>query len=64
MPGVDLIDATKYQAYQGVKSDPGEDAATASAGPMAHAPQDTVTVGTATGGAETMICKRDTNPQC
>ena len=64
IPGVDFIDATKYRAYLGVKSDPGEDAAMVSAGPMAHAPQDMATVGTATGGAESTTRKRDTNPQC
>ena len=64
MPGVDFGDGTKYRAYLGVRSDPGEDAAMASAGPTAHAPQDMASVGTATGGAETTTCKRNTNPQC
>ena len=64
MPGVKIVDAAKYQAYLGVKSDQGEEAATASVGPAAHAPQDTVTMKTATAGAETMTHKGDANPQC
>ena len=63
MPGLEFVDAAKYRAYLGVKSDQGEEAATASVGPTAHAPQDTVTMKTATVGAETTTHKGDTNPQ-
>ena len=63
MPEVEYVDATKYRAYIGAKSDPGEDAATVSAGPTAHTPQDMATVRTATAGDETTTRKRDTNPQ-
>ena len=64
MPRVEFVDPVKYWAYIGVKSDPGEDAAMVSVGPTAHAPQDMMIVRTAIGDAETMTCKRDTNPQC
>ena len=63
MPGVEFVDAAKYRAYLGIKGDQGEEAATVSTGPTAHAPQDMATIKTATAGAETATCKGDTNPQ-
>ena len=64
MVGVEFVDPEKYRAYIGARSNPGEDSATVSTGPTAHAPQDMVTIRTATASAETMTCWRDINPQC
>ena len=64
MPGVEFVDAAKYRAYIGAKSDPGEDAAMPSTGPTACTPQDTATISTATARDEIITLKGDTNPQC
>ena len=64
MLGVEFVDPVKYQAYLGVKSNPGEEAATASTRPTAHTPQDTVTIMMITPSAETVTRKGDATPQC
>ena len=63
IPGVEFIDAAKYRAYLGIKEDQGEEVITASAGPMAQAPQDMAAIKTTPTPAETTTCKGDANPQ-
>ena len=46
MPGVDFIDATKYQSFLGIKPDKGEEVTTASAGTPAQAPKDSAAMET------------------
>ena len=64
MLGVEFVDSVKYRAFIGARSEPGENAAMASAGPMACAPQDMMTISTATAGDEVITIEEVTNPQC
>ena len=64
MTGLEFVDPEKYWAYIGARSNPGENAAMASVGPTACAPQDMATVSTATVGDGITTVKGGTNPQC
>ena len=63
IPGVEFVDAAKYQAYLGIKEDQGDEVTTASVGPTAHAPQDKATVKATPTPAKTTTRKGDANPQ-
>ena len=53
MLGVQFVEAAKYRSFLGIKLDKGEEVATASAGTLAQAARDSVTMDTAPAPAET-----------
>ena len=53
IPGVEFIDAAKYQSFLGIKQDKGEEVATVSAGSLAQAPKHSATMKTELPLAET-----------
>ena len=54
IPGMEFIDAAKYQSFLGIKQDKGEEVATVSAGSPAQAPKDSAAMKTKPPLAETM----------
>ena len=54
IPGMEFIDAAKYQSFLGIKQDKGEEVATTSAGSPAQAPKDSAAMKTEPPLAETM----------
>ena len=54
MPGVQFVDAAKYQSFLGIKPDKREEVATASAGTSAQAPKDSAAMDTVPPPTETM----------